>query len=238
MTKKSAPSDAPGAGDELLDVELYLIGDAARLLRTSPSTIRNWLDGYSRGGSAYPPVVRPERTGSDVVTWGEFLELGYLRELRNRDSLQALRPFVARLRQALDTRYPLATAKVWISGKDIVATIEAELDLPDSLRMITVRPTGRVPLIAPLTPAAERVWRRLEFRSDFNPAVAWRPMGATSAVRLEPLRAFGAPNVGGIRTDRIIELHLAGEPTSEIASDFGLDPKAIEDAIEFELAAA
>ncbi len=41
---------------------------------------RAWLDGYERQGAQYAPVIRVEATGDDVVTWGEFVELGYLRE--------------------------------------------------------------------------------------------------------------------------------------------------------------
>ena len=40
----------------------------------------------------YAPVIRPEPTGDDLVTWGEFVELGYLREYRRKGvPLQRLR---------------------------------------------------------------------------------------------------------------------------------------------------
>ena len=36
--------------------------------------------GYERNGVRYLPVIRKASTGAGIVTWGEFVELGYLRE--------------------------------------------------------------------------------------------------------------------------------------------------------------
>ena len=35
------------------------------------------------GGSSYPPVVGPERSGAEIVTWGEFVETRLLSEYRS-----------------------------------------------------------------------------------------------------------------------------------------------------------
>ncbi|MCY7340985.1 MAG: hypothetical protein LH603_03775 [Pseudonocardia sp.] len=53
---------------------------AARLLGLRTDALRRWIDGYERAGTTYAPVIREERSGSDTVTWGEFVEAGYLRE--------------------------------------------------------------------------------------------------------------------------------------------------------------
>src|SRR5690606_39664564 len=58
----------------VLDREMFTIGEAARLLRMPPSTLRWWLEGGTRRGKLYPPVIRREPTGSTTVTWGEFVE--------------------------------------------------------------------------------------------------------------------------------------------------------------------
>ncbi len=53
-------------------------------------------------GSTYAPVIREERSGSDTVNWGEFVEAGYLREYRAKQvSLPYLRPVIAILREEL-----------------------------------------------------------------------------------------------------------------------------------------
>ncbi|MGH8910680.1 MAG: DUF433 domain-containing protein, partial [Egibacteraceae bacterium] len=75
----------------VLERELYTVGEAARLLRMPVSTLKWWLEG--RPSEGRPPVLRPEPTGSNAVTWGEYVEAGYLREYRRRQvPLQHLRP--------------------------------------------------------------------------------------------------------------------------------------------------
>ena len=96
----------------ILERPVYGIVEAAGLLGLRSDRTRAWLDGYARGGVTYSPVIRREPTGDDVVTWGEFVELGYLREYRRKGvPLQRLRPVIDELRREFDTPYPLATAK-------------------------------------------------------------------------------------------------------------------------------
>jgi hypothetical protein len=52
--------------------------EAAGLLGLRADRTRAWLDGYERQGGPLRPVIRVEATGDDVVTWGEFVERGYL----------------------------------------------------------------------------------------------------------------------------------------------------------------
>jgi hypothetical protein len=58
----------------LLDRAIYSYADVDRLVGVCSGTARRWLEGYSRKGHFYAPVLRPEPTGSDVVTWGEMVE--------------------------------------------------------------------------------------------------------------------------------------------------------------------
>ncbi len=60
----------PSANVVVLDREVYSMGQAARLLGIQPATPRRWIDGYTRSGIVYPPVIRPEQTGYDSVYLG------------------------------------------------------------------------------------------------------------------------------------------------------------------------
>ena len=84
----------------ILDRPVYGVAEAAGLLGLRPDRVRAWLDGYVRKGVRYDPVIRPEPTGEDILTWGEFVELGYLREYRKKEGvpLQRLRPVIDALR--------------------------------------------------------------------------------------------------------------------------------------------
>ncbi len=100
---------------DLLERQLYTVGEAARLLRLPSSRLRRWLEGFTASGRYYEPVIRPQPTGSDVVTWAEFVEAGFLREYRaKRVSLQHLRPVIDQMRKQFDVRYPLAHFKPYV----------------------------------------------------------------------------------------------------------------------------
>src|SRR5689334_7046462 len=84
------------AAPTTLERPVYDMSQAARLLGLRTDALRRWVDGYDRAGTTYAPVIREEHTGSDIITWGEFVEAGYLREYRaKRVTLQYLRPVIA-----------------------------------------------------------------------------------------------------------------------------------------------
>src|SRR6266536_1413268 len=85
---------------ETLGRELYTVTEAARLLGVQAGKLRRWLDGFVVGDRFYEPVIRPERTGSNTVTWAEFVEAGFLDQYRSRRvSLQHMRPVIKRMRE-------------------------------------------------------------------------------------------------------------------------------------------
>ena len=131
----------------ILERPVYGVAEAARLLGLRPDRVRAWLDGYDRVGTTYKPVVRLDPTGSDVVTWGEFVELGYLREYRRQQvPLQRLRPVIDELRVEYGTPYPLATARPYIYGKELVLELQEKNELPSSIAIVVA--TGQTIVLA------------------------------------------------------------------------------------------
>lgn len=215
---------------ELLDRDVYSIGEAARLLGLNATTARRWLDGFVQAGRRYRPVVRLEPTGSDIVTWGEFVELGYLREYRLKNvSLQKLRPAVDRLRDEFDVPYPLAHARPFIDeNRELLLEIQHETDLDRRLYMVVSR-GGQLKL----TDETEAYLEKVEFIGDG--VARFRPAGPESPVVIDPRMSFGVPQVHGIRTEAIVELFRAKEPIELIAEGFDMPIADVEAAIRFEL---
>ena len=143
----------------LLERPVYGIVEAAGLLGLRSDRTRAWLDGYARGGVTYPPVIRFERTGADLVTWGEFVELGYLREYRRKGvPLQRLRPVIDALRREFDTPYPLATSRPYVYGKELILELQEHADLPAAIAIV-VRSAQEVML----SEEAKRFVSKVEF---------------------------------------------------------------------------
>jgi uncharacterized protein (DUF433 family) len=213
----------------VLDRPVYGLGEAASLLGLRTDRVRRWLDGYESKGTLYEPVIRPAATHNEAVTWGEFVELGYLREYRKAGvSLQHLRPVVQSLRERFGTPYPLAHHRPYIDGKQLVLEIQQKHDIPPSIAMVIT--TGQEIMLAG---PAERYFRKIDFAgTDF--AVRLHPAGDTSPVVIDPAMNFGHPVVRGVSTVRLWELKDAGEPVDHIAGNYELDPHVVEAAIAYE----
>jgi uncharacterized protein (DUF433 family) len=211
----------------VLDREVYEAGEAARLLHLPVRTLRNWLDGYSGRGKSYRPVIRVAPTGSDILTWGEFVEAGYLNEYRrvHKISLPEIRTFVDEWRTELGVPYPLAHKKPYAGpGPGLVE----EGEDGDGEPVMWRHRDGQLMM----TKWAKRFVDKVEF----GPQVARRyfPAGKEHPVVIDPRRSFGAPTVEGVRTEVLYEMFLAGEPVDEIAAGYELDRSLIEAAIRFE----
>ena len=214
----------------ILDRPVYGVSEAAGLLGLRSDRARAWLDGYERSGVRYPPVIREEPTGDDIVTWGEFVELGYLREYRRKGvPLQRLRPVIDELRREFGTPYPLATARPYVYGKDLVLEVQERHDLPTPIAIV-VR-SGQQVLLAD---AAKQFFRKVEFDPSEEAARRIRPAGPASPVVIDPLVRFGRPSVAGVSTERLWELSDAGETIEEIAAGYDLSKDDVRAAVAYE----
>ena len=215
----------------ILDRPVYGIAEAAGLLGLRADRARAWLDGYERQGSRYAPVIRVEPTGDDIVTWGEFVELGYLREYRrNGVPLQRLRPVIDELRRAFQTPYPLATAKPYVLGKELVLEVQERNDIPSAIAIV-IR-SGQQVLLAH---DAHRFFKKVEFDApDQGDARRLLPAGPASPVVIDPLVRFGRPSVEGVATERLWELFDAGEPIEQIADAYDMAGELVRAAVAYE----
>jgi len=219
----------------LLDRELYDESLAARVLGVPKSTLHWWLEGGSRRGRSYDPVLRPVPTGSKVVTWGESVEARYLREYRRtlRVPLAELRNFIAYLRTELGVAYPLATAQPWVGpGRHLLLKASEEAHLPDEYWPVVMSPHSGQPL---LLPSADRFLTRVEFETPSEGAVIRMfPAGKESPVVIDPEVRYGTPTVAGIPTESIAEQVAAGDSIESVARDSDLPIDSVIAALSFE----
>ena len=215
----------------ILERPVYGVSEAAGLLGLRSERARAWLDGYERQGVRYAPVIRTEPTGIEIVTWGEFVELGYLREYRRKGvPLQRLRPVIDELRHEFQTPYPLATAKPFIYGKELVLELQEKNDIPRSIAMVIS--TGQTIALAD---EAMRFVKKVEFDPpDEGEVRRLHPAGVASPVVIDPLIRFGQPSVQGVATERLWELFDAGESLAEIAEGYDLTPDLVRAAAAYE----
>jgi len=221
------------ASVELLDRPVYGMSQAARLLGLRTDGLRRWIDGYERPGKVYAPVIRERSTGVDTVTWGEFIEAGYLREYRAKQAtLQYLRPVIGFLRDRLQVQYPLATLKPYTSGRELALAAQEFVGLDPALSIVIL---GRDRTLMPSDPAIAFL-DKVEFNDASDVAERLFPLGRTKPIVLDPTRSFGEPTipVAGVRTEIIAELIDAGEEPARIAEIYSISVADVEQVVDFE----
>lgn len=216
----------------LLDRALYSYADVDRLVGLHSGTARRWLEGYARAGRSYAPVLRPEPTGADSVTWGEMVEARLLSEYRSRNvPIQRLRPAIERLRTEFGP-YPLAYARPFldVDGRELVLFVQEQVGLERELQLVVVRNGQLV-----LADTTERFQSAIEYEGGV--AGRLRPELRTPDVVMDPQRAFGQPAIRNVRTDSLAEDFRAGTSREDLADLYDLTAEQVDEAIRFELIA-
>jgi uncharacterized protein (DUF433 family) len=214
----------------VLEREMYSEAEAARYLRVAQNTLNYWLEGGTRRGRTYPPVIRLEPRGRRApVTWAEFVEAGLLRSYRRSGIPMAeLRAFIDLLRERIEIPYPLADRRPYVAGRRLVLEAQEQAGLdPDFWLVVDVR--GQLMLLSP----SDEFVQRVTWEGDV--AARWRPHDdQASPMEIDPDLRGGRPAVGGISTSVIWEHDDAGEDHEDLAMDFGLTVEQVRWALAFE----
>lgn len=218
-----------GQVTSLLHREVYVMSQVDRLLDLGVGTARRWIDGYERRGRRYEPLVRAETTGSEVVTWGEFVETRLIAEYRSRGvAVVRMRPAIMALRREFETDYPLATARPFLSedGRDLVLRVQDETVLSPSLRFV-VRTNQSVML----SMEVQRFQQDAEYE-ETDEVRRFRLFGTPNVV-LDPEYGFGEPTVRGrrLRVSAIAEAIAAGEARNDIKATWDISDVVVDDAL-------
>lgn len=224
---------------DLLERRIYSFPQIDGILGLHHGTSARWVDGYSRAGRDYDPVVRTSRTGDEVATWGEFVECRLLAEYRDAGvSIQRMRPAVERLREQTGARYPLASARLWLGaeGRELVARVQDDVKLDKALSLVVVR-TGQT--IFDWSDRAHNFAESVRWSSDTPEAqVTQLSLDRDNPdVEVDPLRGYGDPVIRGrnVPTSILSELVQAGEPIESIAESYSLSVRQVEAALRYEL---
>jgi len=208
---------------------LYSFAEADRIVRVTPGTARRWLKGYhfwyDDKRHEMPPIT-PDLGEQYAVSFVDLMEVAAISKLRQKGfSFKRVRQINAYCRVYLHEPRPLVTQKFKVAGQDIF--LAADFDV-----LVDVgREAGMLAWKEVLEPFLEDV----EYENEL--ARRWWPLGRERMVVVDPDYGFGLPVVEGtaVRTEIIAERYRAGDSTDEIAYDFDVTPKQINDALRWEM---
>jgi uncharacterized protein (DUF433 family) len=208
----------------------YSIAEAATLAGVPTSTLRSWVVGRpfaARGGQRWSKAVihLPKGEGR-FLSFTNLVEVHVLAAMRRKHALklEAIRKAVRYMHEALDVEHPLATKQFKTNGVDLFVEWLGKI--------INVSREGQLGIKAVLTNSLARVEYDKQGR-----AVRLFPMfrreDAPKSIVIDPRRAFGRPIIIGtaVPAADIRARFDAGDSVEELARDFELAPKLIEDAL-------
>jgi len=225
------PSDIYG-GKSPRELPLYSIPEAARIVRVPVATLRAWALGRpyetARGSQEWPPLIHAADPEGRRVSFANLVELHVLSVLRGKKvRVERIRAATRFIRREMKTAHPFADVDTKTDCVDIYVEY---LD-----RLLNVSTAQGV-----IRPLVERHLERID-RDEEGLASRLFPFTREDgfdlrSVLIDPTRRFGRPVLAAanIETAVIAERFFAGESTSELADDFGIEPTDVEEAVRFE----
>lgn len=220
------------------DAPAYRASEAAHILALPFGTVQAWSFGHDyRHADGKPKrfkrVIEPADVRHKLLSFANLCELHLLGVIRRRHrvKLPQVRQAVDFMRERLGEDRPLLSTRFRTNGVDLFVESAGAL--------LNVSQQGQQALREDFEQALSRV--------DYNSrgvAVRLFPYSAPAgshgeqprAVVVDPLRSFGRPALVDVfvRTDVIADRFDAGDPIDEMASDYRVSPRQIEEAIRFE----
>ena len=212
---------------DVRELPIYSVTEAAFYIGIPVSTLRAWTRGrrYKVGKKVhwFRPLIQPADPATGRLSFANVAEAHVLQATRERSvPLSGVRDSLEYLRQQVDSAHPLITQEFFTHQKELFIK---------QLRIVNVSRFGQLALDF-LDPYLDRLVRDksgLPFRLF--------PMRANPErrVMLDLNIASGQPVLTGtgILAEVLYGRFKAGESTIELAADYGVDERTIEDAVRY-----
>lgn len=224
---------------EFVGVGLYTISEAAKLLRSSPRTIRRWVEGYdyrrngekTHSASLWQPDISLE--DSVELSFRDLIELRFIIAFTELGlSIQTIRSCLDAARECIESDRPFSSGRFRTDGRRIFLQGGDHLNDPV---LIDLKRRQYV-----FNGVIERTFKDLDLEDDL--VTRWRPYRGKESIVIDPTRSFGQPISSdfGVPTIVLAEAVQAEGSVARVASLYEVDRTVVADAVRYhgELAAA
>ncbi|MGC1374544.1 MAG: DUF433 domain-containing protein [Candidatus Sulfotelmatobacter sp.] len=211
--------------DPSLDLPMYGLSEAALYLRVPIKTLEYWVFGQGK----IRPMIKAAGSHPRTLSFMNLLECHMLAAMRKVYDLRLpkIRRAVAQLSLHSSFRHPLVEQPLYTDGVDILLK---ELD-----KILNLSRGGQfaIPEIVDIH------LQRIEYdkgKLKFYPFVRERSAEEPKFIVISPSIAFGKPVIAGtgISTAVIASRFNARESVPDLAREYGLEEKQVEEAIRWE----
>ncbi len=220
------------------DAPAYTLAEAARYTRLPGATLRSWVMGRrypaTEGHGNFSPLIVPSSRKPTWLSFSNLVEAHVLRSLRTEHGVpvKALRSALSYAEKSLGIERLLLRPELRTSAGRLF------LDRYGELTDLTA--SGQLAMRRLFDEHLMRVeWDSSRFPVRLYPFLSAAAPSADLSIVIDPRIAFGRPVVlrKGISTAAIAERMDAGESLEEIATDYDLAPREVEQAVVYERAA-
>lgn len=216
--------------EQTLSSGIYLIPDAARILRVPLPVLRTWVAGRKDvDQKRHYPIGRLASEGERAdrhFGFHSLIELFTVAQLRKRGvPMPVVRAAREELIARFETPHPFALRGLMTSGKSLIKALSDDA----LLELGSQGQTAFAKVIEPFCAS-------LEFDRASNLASRYYPLGREKPIVVDPRHAFGRPVIEGtnITTEAIMSLLRGGETVENIAESFQIELEAVMAAKAFE----
>ena len=211
--------------DEKLELPLYGLSEAALYLRVPIKTLEYWAFGRRR----IPPIIRVASKHPRSLSFMNLLECHMLTSMRSIYNLQLpkIRRAVANLTKSSSFKHPLIEEPLLTNRVDVLIK---QID-----KLVNLSRDGQLVIPEIVEAHLERVeYDKGVFR--FYPFVRERSATEPKYIVINPSLGFGKPVIAGtgISTAVIASRFNARESVPDLAKEYGLEEKQVEEAIRWE----
>ena len=215
------------APDERLELPLYGLSEAALYLRVPIKTLEYW----AFGRKPISPLIRAASRNPRALSFMNLLECHMLASMRSLYNLRLpkIRRALAHLHKTTRYKHPLIEEPLYTNRVDLLIK---EID-----RLVNVSRGGQLAIAGIVEAHLERVeYDKQIGMFRFYPFVRERSPAEPKFIVINPALGFGKPVIAGtgISTAVIASRFNARESIPELAKEYGLEEKQIEEAIRWE----
>jgi uncharacterized protein (DUF433 family) len=215
----------PGV-NSMMETPIYGLSEAAQYLRVPLNTLRYWV----LGGSSVPPLVRLARNEPSRLSFNNLLECHVLSSMRAiyEVKIPNVRKALISLAKYVRHEHPLL--------EQAFQTDRRDLFIEHLGRIVNLSKDEQILIPGVMEFYLERIERDPKGLFRFYPFVMERAQNEPKLIQINPAIGFGKPVVAGtgISTAVIASRFNARESIDDLASEYGVKPRQIEEAIRWE----
>jgi uncharacterized protein (DUF433 family) len=214
------------AANGMMETPIYGVTEAAQYLRVPLNTLRYWV----HGGGSVPPLIKLAGTEPLRLSFANLLECHMLSSMRAIYDVRIpkVRKALATLAQYVQHRHPLVEQAFQTDRRDLfIEHLGSIVNLSRDQQFL-------IPGVMELY--LERIERDPKGLFKLHPFVMERKHDEPRLIQINPAVGFGKPVISGtgISTAVVTSRFNARESIEDLASEYGVTSRQIEEAIRWE----